>query len=46
MEGEYVREDATLDEAIHRLMVGKQQSFLVAGNDKVTGILRLADVFM
>jgi CBS domain-containing protein len=44
-EGEYVREDATLDEAIHQLVMGKHQSLLVARGDKIVGILRLTDVF-
>jgi CBS domain-containing protein len=45
-EGEYVREDATLDEAIHQLVVGKHQSLLVTTGDKIVGILRLTDVFL
>jgi CBS domain-containing protein len=45
-EGEYVREDATLDEAIHQLVMGKHQSLLVTSQKKIVGILRLTDVFM
>jgi CBS domain-containing protein len=45
-EGEYVREDATLNEAIHRLVMGKHQSLLVTTGEKIVGILRLTDVFM
>jgi CBS domain-containing protein len=45
-EGEYVREDATLDEAIHQLVMGKHQSLLVASQNRIVGILRLTDVFM
>lgn len=45
-EGEYVEDEATLDEAIHRLIVGKHQSLLVTHNGDIVGILRLTDVFM
>jgi CBS domain-containing protein len=45
-EGEYVREDATLDEAIHQLVIGKHQSLLVTRGEKIVGILRLTDVFL
>ncbi len=44
--GEYVNEDATLDEAIHQLIMGRHQSLLVLSGKKITGILRLTDVFM
>jgi CBS-domain-containing membrane protein len=44
-EGEYVREDATLNEAIHQLVMGKHQSLLVTTGEKIVGILRLTDVF-
>jgi len=44
-EGEYVDEDATQDEAIHQLVVGHHQSLLVTKEGKITGILRLSDVF-
>jgi CBS domain-containing protein len=44
-EGEYVREDATLDEAIHQLVMGKHQSLLVTSQNKIVGILRLTDIF-
>jgi CBS domain-containing protein len=45
-EGEYVREDATLDEAIHQLVMGKHQSLLVTNQNEIVGVLRLTDVFM
>lgn len=45
-EGEYVREDATLNEAIHQLVMGKHQSLLVTTGEKIVGILRLTDVFL
>ena len=44
-EGEYIREDATLDEAIHQLVVGHHQSLLVTGEKEIVGILRVSDVF-
>ncbi|MBF0468960.1 MAG: CBS domain-containing protein [Desulfamplus sp.] len=43
--GEYIDEDASLDEAIHQLVLGYHQSLIVTKNDKITGILRLTDVF-
>ena len=44
-EGEYVSQDASLDEAIHQFVMGKHQSLLVIDNNRVIGILRLTDVF-
>ena len=44
-EGEYVSEDASLDVAIHQLIIGHQQSLLVTCDKKIAGILRLTDVF-
>ena len=44
-EGEYVAEDASLDLAIHQLIVGHHQSLLVTRGEKIVGILRLTDVF-
>lgn len=44
-DGEYVDQDASLNEAIHQLVVGRHQSLLVLKGNKVTGILRLVDVF-
>ena len=44
-EGEYVSEDATLELAIHQLIVGRHQSLLVTRNEKIVGVLRLTDVF-
>ena len=44
-EGEYVREDATLDEGIHQLVIGHHQSLLVTRDGRVVGVLRLSDVF-
>ncbi len=44
-EGEYVDENATLNEAIHMLVMGHHQSLLVTRKDDIIGILRLTDVF-
>ena len=44
-EGEYVAEDASLDEAIHLLVMGHHQSLLVTRGKEIIGILRLTDVF-
>lgn len=44
-EGEYVREEATLEEAIHFLLVGRHQSLLVTQGEDIVGVLRLTDVF-
>jgi len=44
-EGEYVSEDASLEIAIHQLVMGHHQSLLVTRGGKIVGILRLTDVF-
>ena len=44
-EGEYISADATLDEAIHLLIMGSHQSLLVTHDENIVGILRLTDVF-
>ena len=44
-QGEYVKIDASINEAIHQLVIGRHQSLLVTENEKVVGILRLTDVF-
>jgi hypothetical protein len=44
-EGEYIDHEASLDIAIHQLVMGNHLSLLVTKNDNVIGILRLADVF-
>lgn len=44
-EGEYVDETATLDEAIHQLVLGHHQALIVTRNADIVGILRLTDVF-
>jgi CBS domain-containing protein len=45
-EGEYIDEDASMDEAVNQLVMGHYQSLLVMKDDKVVGILRKTDVFM
>ena len=44
-EGEYVKEDTSLEEAIHLLVMGRHQSLLVTRGEDIMGILRLTDVF-
>lgn len=44
-EGEYVEAQATLDEAIHQLIIGHHQSLLVTREGAIVGVLRLTDVF-
>jgi CBS domain-containing protein len=44
-EGEYIDADASLDEAIHQLVMGHHQSLLVTRGEEIVGILRLTDVF-
>ena len=46
--GEFVKENATMDEAIHRLIVGRHHSLLVTADRdprEIVGVLRLSDVF-
>lgn len=45
LQGEYISEDALLDEAIHQLIIGKHHSLLVTRGLEIVGILRLTDVF-
>ena len=45
-EGEYIDENASLDNAIHQLIIGKHLSLLVTRDKEIVGILRLIDVFM
>ena len=44
-EGEYIDRNATLDEAIHQLVMGSHQSLLVTDGKDIVGILKLTDVF-
>lgn len=46
--GEFVNKRTTMDEAIHRMIVGRYHSLLVSADHdarEIVGILRLADVF-
>ncbi len=42
---EIIDESATLDEAIHLMVLGHHQSLLVTRGDEIVGVLRLTDVF-
>ena len=44
-EGEFVNKKASLDEAIHQLVLGHHQSLLVVSSREIVGLLRLTDVF-
>lgn len=44
-EGEFVAADASLDTAIHLLVMGRHQSLLVSRGEDIVGVLRLSDVF-
>jgi CBS domain containing-hemolysin-like protein len=44
-EGEFVDQDASLDEAIHQLIMGNHHNLLVTRNLEIVGILRLRDMF-
>lgn len=44
-DGELIEKEATLNEAIHQLVMGNHQSLLVTEGRKVIGVLRLTDVF-
>lgn len=45
IEEEYIDIDASMDEAIHRLIIGRHHSLLVRQQGDIVGILRLTDVF-
>ena len=44
-ENETIAEDATLEEAIHMLVIGLHQSLLVTRGEETVGVLKLTDVF-
>jgi CBS domain-containing protein len=44
-DGEHIEDDASLDQALHLLVVCQHQSLLVTQAERVIGILRLTDVF-
>jgi len=45
LEGEFVDQDATLNRAVHQLIMGHHQSLLVTSGGRIVGVLRLTDVF-
>lgn len=45
LEGEYVDSEASIQEAIHQIVLGHHQSLLVTHAGQVAGILRLTDLF-
>jgi CBS domain-containing protein len=44
--GEYVDEEASVNEAIKQLVLGQHHSLLVTRGEEIVGILRLSDVFL
>ena len=44
-EGEFIDENETMNNAVHKLIIGKHHSLLVTRKGKITGVLRLSDVF-
>lgn len=44
-EGEYVSENASINEAMHQIVMGHHQSLLVTRGEDIVGVLRLTDVF-
>lgn len=45
LEGEIIDSEATLNKAVHQIIVGHNQSLIVKSGGKIVGILRLTDVF-
>lgn len=45
LEGELVEAEATLNRAVHQMIIGHHQSLLVISGEVIVGILRLSDVF-
>jgi CBS domain-containing protein len=43
--GEFIEADASIDQAIHQLIIGHDQSLIVTSKDKIVGILSVTDVF-
>ena len=44
-EGEFIDENETLNNAVHKLIIGRHNSLLVTQKGKIAGVLRLSDVF-
>lgn len=45
MEGEFIDINDKLDNAVHKLIIGKHHSLLVTEKGKIAGVLRLSDAF-
>ena len=45
LKGEYISEEASLNQAVRRLVLGKHHSLLVTSGEEIVGVLRLTDVF-
>jgi CBS domain-containing protein len=45
LEGEFIGANASLNEAVHRLIAGQHHSLLVTRGREIVGVLRLTDVF-
>lgn len=45
LEGEFVKVEAPLSEAIHQIVLGHHQSLLVMEGKEIVGVLRLVDIF-
>jgi CBS domain-containing protein len=43
--GEFIEEEASLDQALHQIVMGRYASLLVKRGNAIVGILRLSDVF-
>ena len=44
-EGEFVEDTASINDAIHQLVMGRRQSLLVTRGYEIVGLLRLTDIF-
>ena len=42
---EYIREDDTIEKALHLYVMGVHQPIIVKKDDQVTGVLRFGDLF-
>ncbi len=45
LEGEIIDQNATLNRAVHQMIMGHHQSLLVTSDERIVGVLRLSDVF-
>jgi len=45
LEGESIDSDASLNQAVHQMIMGHHQSLLITSKGEIVGILRLTDVF-